>query len=132
MTNLSTFLNHAIGFDNMFDRFDSLSRVNSGFPHYNIKKIKEGEYTIQMALAGYKKDEVKVEVKDGVLSIEGSSKDEDVDFVHQGIAKRSFRRQFQLADYVECDGAKLEDGILNIALKHNPPEEKKPKQIKIS
>lgn len=131
MTNLNTFLNYAIGFDDMFDRFNYLSRVNSGFPHYNIKKIKEGEYTIQMALSGYKKDEVKVKVEDGVLAIEGSSKDDEQDFVHQGIAKRSFKRKFQLADYVECGGAKLEDGMLNINLKYNPPEDKKPKEIKI-
>jgi len=131
MTNLSTFLNNAIGFDDMFNRFNYLSTVNSGFPHYNIKKESEGKYTIELALAGYKKDEVEVKVEDGVLSIEGSSKEEKADFVHQGIAKRSFRRQFQLADYVECNGGKLEDGMLKIKLEYNPPEAKKPKQIKI-
>ena len=131
MTNLSTFLNNAIGFDDVFDRFNYLSTVNSGFPHYNIKKESEGKYTIELALAGYKKDEVEVKVEDGVLSIEGSSKEEKADFVHQGIAKRSFRRQFQLADYVECNSGKLEDGMLKIKLEYNPPESKKPKQISI-
>ena len=131
MTNLSTFLNNAIGFDDMFDRFNYLSTVNTGFPHYNIIKESDGKYTIELALAGYKKDEVTVEIQDGILFIEGHSKEEKADFVHQGIAKRSFRRQFQLADYVECSDGKLEDGMLKIKLEYNPPESKKPKQIKI-
>ena len=131
MTNLSTFLNNAIGFEDMFDRFNYLSTVNSGFPHYNIKKESEGKYTIELALAGYKKDEVEVKVEDNVLSIEGSSKEDKADFVHQGIAKRSFKRLFQLADYVECKSCKLENGMLKIEIDYNPPESKKPKQIKI-
>jgi molecular chaperone IbpA len=131
MTNLSTFLNNAIGFDDMFDRFNYLSTVNSGFPHYNIRKETEGKYVIELALAGYKKDEVSVEVKDGVLIIEGKSKEDLSNYVHQGIAKRSFKRQFQLADYVECKGGKLEDGMLNVELEYNPPESKKPKKISI-
>ena len=131
MTNLSTFLNNAIGFEDMFDRFDYLTSINSGFPHYNIRKETEGKYVIELALAGYKKDEVSVEVKDGVLIIEGKSKEDLSNYVHQGIAKRSFKRQFQLADYVECKGGKLADGMLNVELEYNPPESKKPKQIKI-
>jgi len=115
----------------MFDRFDYLTSINSGFPHYNIRKETEGKYVIELALAGYKKDEVSVEVKDNVLIIEGKSKEDLSNYVHQGIAKRSFKRQFQLADYVECKGGKLEDGMLNVELEYNPPESKKPKQIKI-
>jgi molecular chaperone IbpA len=131
MTNISTFLNNAIGFEDMFNRFDYLTSINSGFPHYNIRKETEGKYVIELALAGYKKDEVSVEVKDGVLIIEGKSKEDLSDYVHQGIAKRSFKRQFQLADYVECKGGKLEDGMLNVELEYNPPESKKPKKISI-
>jgi len=95
------------------------------------KKRDEGKYVIELALAGYKKDEVSVEVKDGVLIIEGKSKEDLSNYVHQGIAKRSFKRQFQLADYVECKGGKLADGMLNVELEYNPPESKKSKQIKI-
>jgi len=131
MTNISTFLNNAIGFEDMFNRFDYLTSINSGFPHYNIRKETEGKYVIELALAGYKKDEVSVEVKDGVLIIEGKSKEDLSNYVHQGIAKRSFKRQFQLADYVECKGGKLEDGMLNVELEYNPPESKKPKKITI-
>ena len=85
----------------------------------------------EMALAGYKKSDIKVNVQEGVLSIEGSASEDKEDFVHKGIAKRSFKRQLQLAEYVECNGAKLEDGMLKINLKHNPPEEKRAKQILI-
>ena len=131
MTNLSIFLNNAIGFDDMFDRFDYLTSINSGFPHYNIRKETEGKYVIELALAGYKKDEVSVEVKDNVLIIEGKSKEDLSNYVHQGIAKRSFKRLFQLADYVECKSCKLENGMLKIEIDYNPPESKKPKQIKI-
>jgi molecular chaperone IbpA len=131
MTNISTFLNNAIGFEDMFNRFDYLTSINSGFPHYNIRKETEGKYVIELALAGYKKDEVSVEVKDNVLIIEGKSKEDLSNYVHQGIAKRSFKRQFQLADYVECNGGKLEDGMLNVELEYNPPESKKPKKIAI-
>ena len=132
MTNLNTFLNNAIGFEDMFDRFNYFSNLNSGFPHYNIRKETEGNYVIELALAGYKKDEVSVEVKDNILIIEGKSKEDLSNYVHQGIAKRSFKRQFQLADYVECKGGKLEDGMLNVKLEYNPPESKKPKKITIA
>ena len=70
-------------------------------------------------------------IENGILSVEGQSSDQEEDFVHKGIAKRSFKRQLQLAEYVECNGAKLEDGMLKINLKHNPPEEKRAKEILI-
>ena len=131
MTNISTFLNHTIGFDDMFDKLNYFSTVNSGFPHYNIKKKDAYKFTLELALAGYSKDEISVKVEDSVLFIEGSSKENKEDFVHQGIAKRSFKRLFQLADYVECKSCKLENGMLKIEIDYNPPESKKPKQIKI-
>ena len=131
LINLNNFLNNAIGFEDFFDRFHRLPTINAGFPHYNIKKAGEDKYTLEMALAGYKKSDIKVNVQEGVLSIEGSSSEDKEDFVHKGIAKRSFKRQLQLAEYVECNGAKIEDGMLKINLKHNPPEEKRAKEILI-
>ena len=131
LINLNNFLNNAIGFEDFFDRFHRLPTINAGFPHYNIKKAGEDKYTLEMALAGYKMSDIKVNVQEGVLSIEGSSSEDKEDFVHKGIAKRSFKRQLQLAEYVECNGAKLEDGMLKINLKHNPPEEKRAKEILI-
>ena len=131
LINLNNFLNNAIGFEDFFDRFHRLPTINAGFPHYNIKKAGEDKYNLEMALAGYKKSDIKVQVQDGVLSIEGSSAEDKEDFVHRGIAKRSFKRQLQLAEYVECTGAKLEDGMLKVELNYNPPEDKRPKKITI-
>ena len=131
LINLNNFLNNAIGFESFFERFSRLPEINSGFPHYNIKKAGEDKYSLEMAVAGYKKGDIKVTVEDGVLAIEGTSSEDKEEFVHKGIAKRAFKRQLQLADYVECSGAKLEDGMLKINLKHNLPENKKAKQIAI-
>ena len=135
LINLNNFLNNAIGFENFFHRFHRLPNINAGFPHYNIKKAGEDKYILEMAVAGYKKSDVVVEVQDGVLSIGGeqgaSLSEHEENFVHKGIANREFRKQFQLSEYVECTGAKLEDGMLKVELNYNPPEDKKPKKITI-
>ena len=128
LINLNNFLNNAIGFENFFHR---LPTINAGFPHYNIKKAGEDKYTLEMAVAGYKKSDIDVQVQDGVLSIEGKSSEDKEDFVHRGIAKRAFKKQLQLSEYVECKGAKLEDGMLKVELNYNPPEDKKPKKISV-
>ena len=131
LINLNTFLDNAIGFESFFDRFKDLRGINAGFPHYNIKKAGEDKYILEMAVAGYKKSDIKVTVENGILSIEGQSSDKEEDFVHKGIAKRAFQRQLQLSEYVECKGAKLEDGMLKVDLNYNPPEDKKPKKITV-
>ena len=131
LINLNNFLNNAIGFESFFDRFHRLPTINAGFPHYNIKKAGEDKYILEMAVAGYKKSDINVNVTDGVLSIEGKSFDKEEDFVHKGIAKRAFKRQLQLSEYVECTGAKLEDGMLKVDLNYNPPEDKRPKKITV-
>ena len=131
LINLNKFLTKSIGFEDIFNRFFELEDFNGGHPFYNIKRIKDDKYVLEMALAGYKKSEVKVEVTDGVLSIEGNTSKENEDYVHRGISKRSFAKRLQLSEYVECTGAKLEDGILKVDLEYNPPEDKKPKQITV-
>ena len=128
---LNNFLNNAIGFESFFERFSRLPEINSGFPHYNIKKAGEDKYVLEMALAGYKKGDIDVTVNDGVLTVKGKSSEEKEDFVHRGIARRAFMKQLQLSEYVECKGAKLEDGILKVDLKYNPPEDKRPKLIEV-
>ena len=131
LINLSTFLDNAIGFESFFDRFKDLRGINAGFPHYNIKKAGEDKYILEMAVAGYKKSDIKVTVENGILSVEGQCSDKEEDFVHKGVAKRAFQRQLQLSEYVECKGAKLEDGMLKVDLNYNPPEDKKPKTITV-
>ena len=131
LINLNKFLTKSIGFEDIFHRFFEIENCDGGHPFYNIKRIKDDKYVLEMALAGYKKSEVKVEVTDGVLSIEGNTSKEAEDYVHRGISKRAFAKQLQLADYVECTGAKLEEGMLKVDLEYNPPEDKKPKQITV-
>ena len=132
LINLKYFLkNNAIGFESFIERCVHLPEINSGFPHYNIKKAGKDKYVLEMAVAGYKKSDIDVEIQDGVLSIKGKSTEDEEDFVHRGIAKRAFSKQLQLSEYVECKGAKLEDGMLKVELFYNPPENKKAKVIKI-
>jgi molecular chaperone IbpA len=131
LINLNKFLTKSIGFEDVFNRFFELQDFNGGHPFYNIKRVKDDKYVLEMALAGYKKSEVKVDVTDGVLSIKGNTGKEADEYVHRGISKRSFAKQLQLSEYVECKGAKLEDGMLKVDLEYNPPENKRPKTIEV-
>jgi len=131
LINLNKFLTKSIGFEDIFNRFFELQDFNGGHPFYIIKRIKDDKYVLEMALAGYKKSDVEVEVADGVLSIKGNISKEAEEYVYRGISKRSFAKQLQLSEYVECTGAKLEDGMLKVDLEYNPPEDKKPKQITV-
>ena len=91
-------------------------------------------YCIEMALAGFTKEEVKVEVKENNLTVEGdlSGRHDNSDYVHKGIARRAFQRKFILNDTIEVEGAELTDGVLHISLKQNIPEEQRPKLITIN
>ena len=131
LINLNKFLTKSIGFEDIFNRFFELEDFNGGHPFYNIKRIKDDKYVLEMALAGYTKSDVKVEVTDGVLSIICNISKEAEDYVYRGISKRAFAKQLQLSEYVECKGAKLEDGMLKVDLEYNPPEDKKTKTIEI-
>jgi len=131
LINLNKFLTKSIGFEDIFHRFFELEDFNGGHPFYNIKRIKDDKYVLEMALAGYTKADVKVEVTDGVLSITGTISKEAEDYVYKGISKRAFAKRLQLSEYVQCTGAKLEDGMLKVDLEYNPPEDKKPKTIEV-
>ena len=138
MINLPTrvfdpFKNMTVGFDDIFDQLSSLSQYEiPNYPPYNIKKVDKDKYQLDMALAGFSKDDVKVEVKENTLTVSASSSDkEDDSFVHKGIAKRAFKRQWTLAEHLEVGDAKLKDGVLTVDMKLNLPEEKKPRTIKI-
>jgi len=126
----------SVGFDSVFDRFFNmdLSR-DSGYPPYNIRKINDLQYSIEIALAGFSKDDIEVELTDGNLAVRSTedkaSEDSDDSFVHKGIAKRAFMRQFSLSDDIVVKGADLKDGLLVIDLERVIPEEKKPRLIQI-
>jgi molecular chaperone IbpA len=125
----------ALGFDPVFATLKELAAQKSpSFPPYNITKDGD-KYEIVMALAGYRREYLDISVKDRVLTVkttEDMEKDDIREVVHQGIAQRNFTTTFALADYVEVQSAKLEDGLLTIKLELELPEEKKPKQIDIS
>jgi len=136
MTNLKAFGQFSpfsVGFDEMFNTLQTASISKSNYPPYNI--IKKGDtYLIQLAMAGFKKSDIDIEVKDNTLTISAKheSKEDDVEFIHKGISEREFYKSFALADFVEVQDAVIIDGILVIELEKNIPDEQKPKKIKIS
>ncbi len=127
------FRNMTVGFDNIFDQLSTLSRYETpNYPPYNIKKIDKENYQLEMALAGFSKEDIDVEVKESILTVSGKTSEKDDDnFVHRGIAQRAFKRQWTLAEHLEVDNATFKDGVLIVDMKLNLPEEKKPKTIKI-
>jgi molecular chaperone IbpA len=125
-----------VGFDRLFDLLDSVSGFDAGapaYPPYNIERLGDNEYRISMAVAGFGEDELKVDVKEQTLTVRGEKKAEEKErqFLHRGIATRSFERRFQLADHVEVKGADVQDGLLHIDLVRNVPERLKPRSIAI-
>lgn len=125
-----------IGFDRLAQLFDSAAgfEAEGGYPPYNIERVAENEYRITMAVAGFTEDEINIEVKDTSLLVKGEKKAEDGErqYLHRGIAGRTFERRFQLADFVEVKGAGLKDGLLSVDLQRNIPERMKPRTIAIT
>ena len=132
LINFDPFKNFSIGFDRMFDSLNEVSRINtSNFPPYNIRKLKEGKYQVEMALAGFSKSDINCELQDGILTIEAKQEKDSDNLIHQGIASRSVLRKFTLSEYIKVEDADFKDGILKIKLYQDLPEEKKPRTIKI-
>ena len=114
-------------FDSMFNH---LSKQQS-FPFYNIVKYGKGEYGMEFGLAGFNKKNVKVEYKDGVLTVSGQVDDKEKEYIEKGLAARKFFKQFSLRNDVVVDDATMEDGVLTVKLGVNEPEEIKAQEIKI-
>ena len=125
----------SVGFDNIFDHFNlHLEHTRTvNYPPYNINKIHDFNWNIEIALAGFGKKDIDVSTAENQLTIKSIESDEkdDKDTIHRGISKRQFTRSFTLADDVVVNGAELKDGMLTIELEKIVPEEKKPKTIKI-
>jgi molecular chaperone IbpA len=132
---LTPLFRSSIGFDHLAAVMDQLASVDTdnGFPPYNIERLGENDYRITMAVAGFSSDDLNIEVKESTLAVRGEKKAEiaDREFLHRGIAARSFERRFRLADHVEVSGATLENGFLHVDLKREIPEAMKPRTIKI-
>jgi len=123
-----------VGFDRLAKLLDGVSGFEpDGFPPYNIERLGDNEYRITMAVAGFNKDEFKIEVKEQTLVVTGEKKPDGKErvFLHRGIAARSFERRFQLADHVEVEGADFTDGLLHIDLVRRLPERLKPRTVAI-
>jgi molecular chaperone IbpA len=109
--------------DDTFENiFDTWSKVKS-FPFYNVVKYSKGKYGLEIGLAGYNKKDILVEVKDGILTVEGKVEDKDVDYVKKGLAYRQFFKQFELAKDVVIDEAEMKDGLLKIKFGYNEPKD---------
>mgnify|MGYP003333329852 CR=1 len=127
-----------IGFDSLFRRLNDLAEglpKIPTYPPYNIKKVDENKYIIEIAVAGFGKQDLEIELQEGVLSINGRVTTEAPDmedYIFKGIADRAFTRKFTLADTVEVKNADLINGMLKICLERFIPEEKKPKKININ
>ena len=132
---LTPLFRHSIGFDHLEDIFDSMVRLNSysnNYPPYNIRSNGKDQYSIELAVAGFDDKELSINLENGQITIEGNKDNSEGNFMHQCIATRSFKRTFQLAEYVEVIGAGLNNGLLTVALERKLPEELRPKKIEIS
>ena len=130
----------SIGFDDMFDQFESMlgnaGMVQSNYPPYNIRKAGKDQYAIEVAIAGFNKDDVEVEYEDKLLTVRTKKVNKTVEkngdeIIHKGISQRSFSRSFTIADDVKISDAQLKDGLLTINCEKIAPEQKKKKLIPI-
>jgi molecular chaperone IbpA len=125
----------AVGFDRLASLLEAASRSDapSGYPPYNIETDGENAYRIEIAVAGFKPEELTIEFRENTLTVQGkkASADDAKRYLHRGLAERNFERRFQLADYVVVTGADLADGLLSIALERQLPEQLKPRRVEI-
>ena len=135
ITSLTPF---TVGMDRMFRDLEQFSNSyvasSTGYPPYNIEQVDDGKWVISMAIAGFGEEDIEVSQKERNLTVKGKikNKDDDNDFVHRGIANRSFERTFRLGEHVLVKNATLKNGMLAIDLEQEIPEEEKPKVIPIS
>ena len=129
------FTPYSIGFDNLFDRlFDIDLESSSSYPPYNISKVDDNNYIIEMALAGFNKDDIEIELADSELTVRSKKREDsnkDVNLIHQGISHRSFNRKFTLSEEILVKNAEMKNGMLIVKLEKFIPENKKPKLINI-
>jgi molecular chaperone IbpA len=130
--------NTTLGFEKFFDDVEKLlsmdiQKTTTSFPPHNILKLDESRYVVELAIAGFTKDEVEISVEEGKLTVKGEKKDKDLDaqYIHRGIGTRSFTKTITIADTIEVKGAEFKDGILRIGLENIIPEHKKPRKIEI-
>ena len=139
---IERFMGLSIGFDSMFNRMMNFptTQQESGYPPYNIRKLDDYNYVIEIALAGFSELDIEVEVADGVISVRSKEDTNTVEtelekrreYVHRGIARRSFSKTWTLSDDMIVNGAEFQNGLLNINLEKVVPDEKKPRIVPIT
>ncbi|GAB4377246.1 MAG: Hsp20 family protein [Kiloniellaceae bacterium] len=135
---LSPLYRASVGFDRLFKTLDQVNRLEDSafsYPPYNIEKVSEDAYRIVMAVAGFGEGDLDITAKENSLVISGrkdKAEEEEVTFLHRGIANRAFERRFDLADHIKVTGAKLENGLLSVELVREIPEAMKPRTIAIT
>ncbi len=127
-----------LGFDRFFDEVEKLMSMDvqktvTNFPPHNILKLDDSRYIVELAVAGFSKDEIEISVEDDTLIVKGERKDVEanIQYLHKGIGTRSFTKTLTIADTIEVKGAEFKDGILRIGLENIVPEHKKPRKIEI-
>ena len=127
--------NAFLGFDHIFDELERVTtHAKDTYPPHNVVKYDNNKYDIELAVAGFSKKDISIELKEHILTIQGERgprRDQDL-YVHKGISSRKFERQYRLSEYAEVTGADLMDGILTGSIEVVLPEEKRPQQIKIT
>ena len=129
----SPFARNAIGFETLFDRLNDRSYDNNdGYPPYDIVRKGEDEFLINIAVAGFSRDEIAITAEANQRTVTGKKLDKDeTEYLYQGISARSFERRFSLADYIEVDSASFENGLLHVNLVRRVPDKMKPRKIAI-
>ena len=124
-----------VGLDRVYDQMlkhsEELGKTVPNFPPYNIRKVDENKYTVEIAVAGFSKSDIEIEIDGDTLKITGSSKDDADNLLYKGIANRGFTRMFNLADTIEVQDASLVNGMLKVFLENIIPENKKPRKMDI-
>lgn len=135
---LTPLFRSSVGFDRFSDLLDTAFKLDErapSYPPYNIEKLNDDEYRVTVALAGFKPEDLDIVAQENTLTISGSQQETEEEkgktYLHRGIATRSFQRSFQLADHVKVKGAKFADGMLQVDLVREVPEEVKPRSIAI-
>ena len=131
------FRRSTVGFDRLFDMLENSNtgQAQENYPPFDLIKLGDNEYRIELAVAGFKSNEIDITAQQNVLIVSGKKKEESdnkgSDYIYRGIATRSFERRFALADHIQVRGADLKDGLLSIELKRVVPEAMKPRKIEI-
>ena len=134
MTGLTTLFPRSsfVGFDHLFNELDHVAKhANDHYPPHNIIKTGSDDYLIELAVAGFSRDELSIEVKDRTLTVTGDHVSKGREFIHRGISTKKFKRTFRLSEHVVVHGADIQDGILAVELKYVVPEEMRPRKISI-